>query len=550
MIERMVFARSGRAVALARLILAALLLASVLLGQLTQSKDQAAARFLLGTYLVYSVTTLLLHRVTKGPQRLALAASAGDVAMATMLILATGRSDSPFFSPMIFIILSAALQWGSRGARWSGVGLLVIYLAIGLRPEILTGQDRDSLQLFIVRLGYLGVATMVAATLAGHIERLTGELGRLAAAPWTSRQEDERPLAACLDHALAILGSGEGALLWVDPDRGTVEGIVRAGGDRTPLFERGVGAAGPIDPHLLGRAFLWDRANRRASYAVDGQLFRLNGAVLSMTVAGLPEFDRALAFGGQLGREIFVLLIFSPPEWNPDRLAIMSAIGMQVALWIEGWAVENERRDTIEREARLRLGRDLHDGVLQFLAGTRLQLDLISGTDLPDPARARLDAIRAGIIKEQSELRGRILRDRAAASPARDFAIVLEQIAAHLSDSWGVDIRIDITGLIQFSAAAEDEIVSIVRESVANAVRHGSAKRIDIAIAAAGRAVDLTIRDDGSGFAPIDSADPAAGAPDPRSIRERVHGLRGSLVVESSAQGATLSLHIPLREAA
>ena len=69
-------------------------------------------------------------------------------------------------------------------------------------------------------------------------------------------------------------------------------------------------------------------------------------------------------------------------------------------------------KEQIERAAtaheRLRLARELHDGVLQSLTGATLQLRQLSRLveDYPEPLRNRLREVEELMVAEQRELRG------------------------------------------------------------------------------------------------------------------------------------------------
>jgi signal transduction histidine kinase len=84
------------------------------------------------------------------------------------------------------------------------------------------------------------------------------------------------------------------------------------------------------------------------------------------------------------------------------------------------------------------------------------------------------------------------------------------------------------------------ELGLIVREAVANAVRHGGASEIAIALDARDSALRLSIADNGKGFP---KHDPARR---PWTISERVRGLGGSLSLPEMAEGARLEITLPV----
>jgi signal transduction histidine kinase len=90
-------------------------------------------------------------------------------------------------------------------------------------------------------------------------------------------------------------------------------------------------------------------------------------------------------------------------------------------------------------------------------------------------------------------------------------------------------------------AAVEVAAYRIVTESVANAVRHGSPTSCTVRIAAGDGDLVLTVADNGSGIAP--DAVPGVGL---ASMTERAAEVGGSLDVQSSSTGTTITARLPL----
>lgn len=86
------------------------------------------------------------------------------------------------------------------------------------------------------------------------------------------------------------------------------------------------------------------------------------------------------------------------------------------------------------------------------------------------------------------------------------------------------------------------EISQLVREAIANAAKHGEAREVAIFAAVADRNLSLTFRDNGRGFGG------KAKASAPRSLSERVRELGGSVSVDSTPGGATITLRLPWEE--
>jgi signal transduction histidine kinase len=235
-----------------------------------------------------------------------------------------------------------------------------------------------------------------------------------------------------------------------------------------------------------------------------------------------------------------------------EDLAVAAMAAGQLSLTIEAWQLHSELRIAAASEERVRLARDLHDGVLQFLAGARLQLDLISSTKLDDAARARVEQMIEAIGEEQRSLRAVINAMRRAPEIAvARLSSSLDHLTSHLSRSWDATISAAVEPSdLTVSDSMEDDVVRIAREAVANAVRHGGARRIDIEVRQNDDRLDIAIGDDGRGFAfqgRMANGELASYAGRPRSLHDRIIAMGGSMVVTSAKSGASIEVSVPLK---
>jgi signal transduction histidine kinase len=203
---------------------------------------------------------------------------------------------------------------------------------------------------------------------------------------------------------------------------------------------------------------------------------------------------------------------------------------------------------------RLRLARELHDGLLQALTGISLQLDAVGHLveQCPKAAREMVNELQEQVVEHQHELRRWIenARHPAARSEAvrSDARAVLEKIC-HRASRWGPRVEVRTTACERMPDALFGDVCRLVEEGLSNVRKHARARIARVEVAVAKRALHIVIEDDGSGF-------PFRGRYDldmlesrrlgPASIKERVASLRGSLVLTSSLSGARLEIGLPL----
>ncbi|MFD9698490.1 sensor histidine kinase [Lentzea sp. NPDC059081] len=192
-----------------------------------------------------------------------------------------------------------------------------------------------------------------------------------------------------------------------------------------------------------------------------------------------------------------------------------------------------ERLVRAREEERLRLRRDLHDGVGPALVGIRLQLRALRRSlgDVLDPVLGDVDTTAVEVRRLVDGLRPPIL-DQGLALAVRDEA-------ARFNGELRVEVNAEqIDGL---SAAVEVAAYRIVAEALTNTARHSGATTCAITVRTDGDLV-VEIVDDGCGVA-VDSK-PGVGLD---SMRERCAELGGSCTVgPAEPHGTRVVARIPL----
>ena len=88
-------------------------------------------------------------------------------------------------------------------------------------------------------------------------------------------------------------------------------------------------------------------------------------------------------------------------------------------------------------------------------------------------------------------------------------------------------------------------VLSIVRELVVNAIRHGKADRVWIAGESSDGRISFSVRDNGCGFDVASTPGPREGHFGLQGIRERVNAANGTVEIESSpGEGTKITISI------
>lgn len=203
------------------------------------------------------------------------------------------------------------------------------------------------------------------------------------------------------------------------------------------------------------------------------------------------------------------------------------------------WMAQTQAVAAAERR---RVARDLHDGLTQELAFIRSHTaSLAEGRSDPE----MLEHVAAAA--ERALKQSRQVVDALTFSALPDLRDAVRAAIDGFARAYGATVDLDVAdvpaGPETASAAAW-----IARESVSNALRHGGATRVTVAVERDGASVRLTVEDDGAGF---ESGEPGSTGERPgfglRSMHERAELLGGQLRITSTpGEGTSVEAVLPL----
>lgn len=246
-------------------------------------------------------------------------------------------------------------------------------------------------------------------------------------------------------------------------------------------------------------------------YAVVGSIAFLNYALF-------PTLYTELIYAG----DIFLLA---------SVLAVLVGTTREIAAYqaaVAHAAVLDERR---------RFARDLHDGVAQELAYIASQL---RWTRRQPPTEEEMDQILESVERALDESRGAIA---ALSRPIdEDLHRALAHAAENVVDRLGGHLELNLEEDVDAPPVWREALTRIVREAVANAVRHGHARTIKVDLTTT-EGTRLRISDDGDGFDPSEPRSPTSFGL--ISMKERTESLGGQFII-SSEPGAGTSVEVVL----
>ncbi len=214
--------------------------------------------------------------------------------------------------------------------------------------------------------------------------------------------------------------------------------------------------------------------------------------------------------------------------------------------------IETERRESARRAIhaqeveRLRVARELHDGLGQSLTGILLLVDEVARAR-DDRGRETLEEVREAARAGLEEVR-RIARDlRPEALDDLGLVRALDALGTTVAAHTGLAVRRSLPPrLPDLDLEQELVVYRVVQEALTNAARHAGARAVELAVSLDDGVLRARVRDDGRGFRPV--ATDGGGV---TSMHERALLVQGRVDVASVlGEGTTVSLELPVGAAA
>lgn len=259
-------------------------------------------------------------------------------------------------------------------------------------------------------------------------------------------------------------------------------------------------------------------------------------------------------------------------EAAPEALGPLSALVNAQNRWLQCYFRLERLEAKLSREARQRLphagrtairqmelerqrlGRDLHTGIGQLLAATRLQVETIE-QQWPDPPPAVKQALER--IKDlASQALDQVRAVSRRLHPPEWQRLTLAEAVRQLWDLSGLPertaARIAISpGLPEPDLETKILLYRALQEALSNIAGHSRATAVSVTLEERGGRMALTVYDNGVGFdAPALWNSPArvGSGIGLRAVREQAAAMGGELSVRSGEGGTTLEVSVPLEE--
>lgn len=199
-------------------------------------------------------------------------------------------------------------------------------------------------------------------------------------------------------------------------------------------------------------------------------------------------------------------------------------------------------------EEKIRLGRDLHDGLIQSLYAAGLTIESARAVATNDPAEAdrRLDHALQALNRTIRDVRAYIAGLAPEELERQDFGQAMEALTAELGAGREVrfELKIDEPASSLLGADQHTEALQVAREAISNALRHGGASQLTIRLHQGDGEICLLVQDNGAGFDATHTSGHGHGL---GNIQARARRLGADLRIDSTpGNGTRVLLTLPL----
>ena len=469
-------------------------------------------------------------------------AAYGDVVVLAFATGYGGGLESPFIFTVMIALVVVSFGWGyfdGAAAFLAAVGAMTWGVLLSSQPLTAQVDDQRSLgSLLTMLLAALTAAAVRArlveserrrVALAGRVESLSeanslltlvNRVARTLPTSLTLREAmltAQRQISDTFDaRVVCLLALDENAQEWVPK---LAEGCVLQPAYRTETLPEPLAAAlAGHDPLLRSDLEELAESQRIADGSASGIYVRLDAGRSTIGLLGLEH--------PELG------------HFDERDTRVLAGLAEVLALTIDNARWFGRLRSLGAEEERIRLARDLHDRLGQWLTYIGFELERIMATNTPQVDD--LDRLHHDVQAALDELRETLRQLRSGVTEEQPFAVVARDVVNRFGERADIDARLRVTHPDQrLPVPVENELLRILQEALNNVAKHARAEQVDVLWDVDEGRFELAVTDDGRGFETArgvrDSAYGLVG------MRERADVIGAQLMLESRpGQGTTV----------
>lgn len=482
-----------------------------------------------GAYLEVDAPPLPALRVGHGTLRAGPPTGEDDASPTTDRADGIGARESASGGPSTALVGSSVRTVHELRSKTGGIRLGRLWLE---------AADAGAAELAVRALELALDAAWARASVAGHLARLEAldEASRAIAGELAL----ERVLQLIVDRVRDLVEARYAALGIVD-ESGAIERFITSG--ISPAERARIGAL-PRGRGLLGVIIREGRSLRIPDIRSDPRSAGVPPHHPVMTsFLGVPVKVKGRPIGN-----LYLTDKIGAPEFSEADQRLVEMFALHAGIAIENARLHDRVRRLAIMDERERIGKDLHDGIIQSLYAVGLSLEDVPELMADDPAEAaaRVDRAIESLNLTIRDIRNFIFGLRPELLEQADLAASIAALADEFRLNTLIDVELDLEATpAGIPAEARIQLLQIAREALSNIARHAKASRASVSVAVEGGVLALVVADNGRGFDPSLPRD--AGHQGLGNMADRAAELGGELTIESApGAGTRIIVRLPI----
>ncbi len=431
-----------------------------------------------------------------------------------------------------------------RRLKWSFLGTLIvlfIFVAFArylLTPYLDTLSGRLVMDLVILVGGvfFFGAAFDMVSRMQIRLERQNRELLALhwAALDIYGEVSLRTVLQKVVDQARHLLEAKYGAISVYD-DKGLINEFMISG--MTDQQREEIGEP-PEGKGLLGLVLK------------QGQHLRLDDVSQDPRSAGFPAYHPwmhsllavPIVCKGPFRGNLYVTDKIPAGGFTEEDESTLVRFATSAAIAIDNAHLNQKLRSLAVAEERVRIARELHDGMAQVLAYVNTKAQAVKAyleKGKTDQAARQLEQLASAARDVYTDAREGIMALRTQVGPEKPLSETLEEYVQRWQTQSGINAQLNIEGNLDLSPSIELQLLRIIQEALANARKHSGASLARIHLRPVGSQIVASVEDNGSGFDPSMRSRAAFPRFGLAIMRERAESIGGALEIDTTPGGGT-----------
>jgi signal transduction histidine kinase len=547
----------------ARVVLAGTFLAIVFLSPGSHGPGISNSIAVAALYVVYSGA--ILAAVTVAPKHTTaflVAVHVADMLWPSAISVAAEGPNSPIFVLYIFALFAAAYRWGFQLTTITTLLMVILLRLESVFASTHAGGDPTLMARFSVRASYMIVTGLFAGFLGEQQNRARAEeasLARLMTLAQMGTRINES-IGNVLQELLLMFGGDEASLYLDDHSQrnGRVWRVSRTNRQSSPEpREMPFGETRDFTTIPSGAAARLLRRDRQIRLNVlhHDNLYTIRAEYATGFLNEICDRNAlAVHFATTDWSGLIVVINNRDGTWGKAPLHFLQRSVQHLIPAIYSTDLNERLRSEAGAAERVRLGRELHDGVVQSLFGLEMQTYLLRNAARDYPTIGdELQQMQQTIHEQLQQLREMVQRSRTIEVTSDRLIEFLSTatskfandtyISAHFESNVAPGTRIDL------SEGNCRELARIAHEAMVNVRKHSRAKALLIRLMDEPDRVRMTMEDDGRGLGfvgkfNLNELDAARAGP--AVIKDCARALGAELFIESHAwKGTHIEVIVP-----